>query len=153
MRRASSAIRGCVEPVVRGMGYELVGVEYGGESGNGLLRVYIDSAEGVDVDDCAAVSEQVSTALDVDEPIRDAYTLEVSSPGVNRPLFESVDFERFSGQEAFVRIAAGAVPEGRKRFKGVLGGLEGTSLLIEVDGETWRLPLDAVEEAHLIAEL
>lgn len=153
MRRASSAILGCVEPVVRGMGYELVGVEYGGGSGNGLLRIYIDAPDGVDVDDCAAVSERVSAALDVDEPIRDAYTLEVSSPGINRPLFEAADFERFSGQQAFVRIAAGAIPEGRKRFKGVLAGLDGASLVIEVDDETWRLPLDAVEEAHLVVEL
>ncbi len=153
MQRASSAITACVEPVVTGLGYELVGAEYGGGRGNGILRLYIDAADGVDVDDCAAVSERVSAALDVDDPIPEAYTLEVSSPGVNRPLFAAADFQRFAGERAFVRIAAGAIPEGRKRFKGVLGGLEQAELLIEVDGETWRLPLDAVEEAHLVVDL
>ena len=152
MQRASSAIRGCVEPVVTGMGYELVGVEHGGSRGQGILRVYIDASEGVDVDDCAAVSERLSAALDVDDPIPDAYTLEVSSPGINRPLFEPADFRRFAGERAFVRIAAGAIPEGRKRFKGVLAGLQEAQLVLEVDGETWYLPLDAVEEAHLLIE-
>lgn len=153
MQRASRAITDCVEPVVTGLGYELVGVEFGGGRGNGILRVYIDAPRGVDVDDCAAVSERLSAALDVDDPIPDAYTLEVSSPGVNRPLFAPADFRRFAGQRAFVRIAAGAIPEGRKRFKGVLGGLEEAAILIEVDGETWRLPLDAVEEAHLVVDV
>lgn len=153
MQHASRAITDCVEPVVTGLGYELVGVEFGGGRGSGILRVYIDAPHGVDVDDCAAVSERLSVALDVDDPIPDAYTLEVSSPGVNRPLFAAADFRRFAGQRAFVRIAAGAIPEGRKRFKGVLAGLEETVVLIEVDGETWRLPLDAVEEAHLVVDV
>ena len=150
MRRASETIYGCVEPVVRGMGYELVGVEYGGGPGNGRLRVYIDRPGGITLDDCAAVSEQLSAALDVDDPIPDAYALEVSSPGLNRPLFERADFERFSGERVFVRLE-GAL-EGRKRFKGHLVGVEQDTLLVEVDGRTWRLPLDGVEQAHLVAE-
>jgi len=151
MRRASSAIRACVEPVVEGMGYDLVGVEYGGGPGNGRLRVYIDAEDGITVDDCAAVSERLSASLDVDDPIPEAYVLEVSSPGINRPLFERSDFERQVGSRVFVRL--GTALEGRKRFKGMLVGVRDEAALVEVDGDTWALPLDAVDEAHLIADM
>lgn len=150
MRRASNAIQASVEPVVTGLGYELVGVEYGGGSGNGLLRVYIDTEQGVTVDDCATVSESLSAALDVEDPIRSAYTLEVSSPGINRPLFLRADFERFAGERLFVRLEQPV--DGRRRFKGLLRQVEGEEIVVEVDGESWRLPLAEVEEAHLIVE-
>ncbi len=149
MRRVSDAIRSAVEPVVTGLGYELVGAEYGGGPGNGRLRVYIDTPGGVTLDDCAAVSEQLSAALDVDDPIPEAYVLEVSSPGINRPLFLRADFERFCGERVFVRLDRAV--EGRKRFKGLLTRVDGDEVLVEIDGDTWRLPLDAVEQAHLIA--
>ncbi|MDZ7747508.1 MAG: ribosome maturation factor RimP [Halofilum sp. (in: g-proteobacteria)] len=151
MQRASGTIYGCVKPVVTGMGYELVGVEYGGGPGNGRLRVYIDCPDGITVDDCAAVSEQLSAALDVDDPIPDAYALEVSSPGLNRPLFERSDFERFRGARVFVRL--GQALEGRKRFKGQLVDVEADAVRVEVDGRTWSLPLDSVEQAHLVADV
>lgn len=132
------------------MGYDLVGVEYGGNPGNARLRVYIDSADGITLDDCAAVSEQLSATLDIDDPIPGAYVLEVSSPGVNRPLFTPADFERFRGSRVFLRLERAL--EGRKRFKGTLMGLEGDTAVVEVDGHTWHLPLDSVEEAHVVAE-
>jgi len=150
MRRASNTIRAAVEPVVTGLGYELVGVEYGGGSGNGLLRVYIDVDRGVTVDDCATVSESLSAALDVEDPIREAYTLEVSSPGINRPLFLRADFERFSGERVFVRLEQPL--EGRRRFKGRLQGVDGEEIVVEIDGRAWCLPITAVEEAHLIID-
>ena len=150
MRRASEAIRATVEPVVTGLGYELVGAEYGGGPGNGRLRVYIDTPGGVTLDDCAAVSEQLSVALDVDDPIPDSYVLEVSSPGLDRPLFERADFERFCGERVFVRLEQPL--EGRRKFKGLLVRVEGEDALVEIDGDTWRLPLAAVEQAHLIAD-
>lgn len=139
-----------VEPVVTGLGYELVGVEFGGGSGDGLLRVYIDTEDGITVDDCATVSESLSAALDVENPIRGAYTLEVSSPGINRPLFMRTDFERFVGEQVFVRMEQPL--DGRRRFKGLLLQVEDGDILVEVDGESWRLPLAGVEEAHLIAQ-
>lgn len=150
MRQASATIRATVEPVVTGLGYELVGVEYGGGRGNGRLRVYIDTADGVTLDDCAAVSEQLSLALDVDDPIPDAYVLEVSSPGLNRPLFARADFERFCGERVFVRLEQPL--EGRRKFRGLLVRVDGEDALVEVDGATWRLPLAAVEQAHLIMD-
>lgn len=150
MRQASATIRATVEPVVTGLGYDLVGVEYGGGRGNGRLRVYIDTADGVTLDDCAAVSEQLSLALDVDDPIPDAYVLEVSSPGLNRPLFARADFERFCGERVFVRLEQPL--EGRRKFRGLLVRVDGEDALVEVDGATWRLPLAAVEQAHLIMD-
>lgn len=149
MRRAPSAILASVEPVVRAMGYDLVGVEYGGGPGNARLRVYIEAADGITLDDCAAVSEQLSASLDVDDPIPGAYVLEVSSPGLNRPLFAAADFERFRGSRVFVRLEQAL--EGRRRFKGTLVGLEGDIAVVEVDGHAWRLPLDSIEEAHVVA--
>lgn len=150
MRRASDAIRATVEPVVTGLGYELVGVEYGGGSGNGRLRVYIDTPDGVTLDDCAAVSEQLSAALDVDDPIPEAYVLEVSSPGFNRPLFARSDFERFCGERVFVQLEQPL--QGRRKFKGLLVRVDGDEALVEIDGATWRLPLAGVAQAHLIAD-
>lgn len=150
MRRASEVIVASVGPVVEGMGYELVGVEYGGGSGNGCLRVYIDTAAGITVDDCAAVSEQLSAALDVDDPIPDAYVLEVSSPGINRPLFKREDFARFQGERVFIRLEQAL--DGRKRFKGRLTSVEQDTVCVEIDGQVWQLPLEAVEQAHLVVD-
>lgn len=151
MRKASDRIWGCVEPVVLGLGYELVGVEFGGGPGSRVLRVYIDTDDGVTVDDCAAVSEQLSASLDVDDPVNDTYVLEVSSPGIDRPLFREADYRRFAGETVSVRL--GQPQEGRRRFRGLLGGVEAEDVLVEVDGTTWRLPLADIDEAHLIGQL
>lgn len=151
MRRASSEIWNVVEPVVHAMGYEFVGATFGGRAGDRILRVYIDAGEGVTIDDCEAVSRQLSAMLDVEDPVGEAYVLEVSSPGIDRPLLRETDYQRFTGEQAFIRLFDAV--DGRRRFKGVLGGVEDRALLIEVDGRTWRLPLAAVEEAHLVGRL
>ena len=148
MRRASRQIWEVVEPVVEGLGYEMVGAVFGGRSGDRILRVYIDKPGGVAIDDCELVSGQVSAILDVDDPIGEAYVLEISSPGIDRPLFREADYRRFVGETAFIRLTQPL--EGRRRFKGTLSGVEEGAIVIEVDGLVWRLPLDAVEEAHLI---
>jgi len=151
MRRASGRIWTVVETAVEAAGFDLVGVEFGGKPGDRILRVYIDREGGVDIDDCATASRQLSVMLDVDEPIEEAYVLEVSSPGVDRPLFRREDYARFAGETAFIRLAESF--EGRRRFKGVLGGIDGDTIEIEVDGHKWHLPADAVEEAHLIGRI
>jgi ribosome maturation factor RimP len=102
------------EPVIESMGYELVGVEFNAAGNHGTLRVYIDREEGVNIDDCAAISHQVSGILDVEEPIQQAYDLEISSPGIDRPLFKLVDFERFAGKTAKIKLAVGL--EGRRNL-------------------------------------
>lgn len=140
------------EPVVESMGYELVGVEFSGGASHGTLRVYIDREEGVSIDDCASISHQISAILDVEEPIQQAYDLEVSSPGLDRPLFKATDFERFSGQQVKIKMSTGL--DGRRNFKGVLQGVIDSRLIkVEVDGEVFQLPLTDIGKANLIGQL
>jgi len=139
------------EPVVESMGYELVGVEFLGAGGHGTLRVYIDRDSGVSLDDCAAISHQISGILDVEEPIKQAYDLEISSPGIDRPLFKLADFERFAGKTARIKLAVGLL--GRKNFKGKLQGVSDSKLVaIEVDGEMFDLPYADIAKANLAAD-
>ena len=140
------------EPVIESMGYELVGVEFISGGGHGTLRVYIDSERGITVDDCAAISHQISGILDVEEPIRQAYDLEVSSPGLDRPLFKLADFERFAGRTAKIRLAVAR--DGRRNFRGELRGVDDAGLVrIEVDGEEFRLPHADIARANLVGEV
>ncbi len=140
------------EPVVDSMGYELVGVEFQGAGSHGTLRIYIDRDQGVNLDDCAAISHQISGILDVEEPIKQAYDLEISSPGIDRPLFKLADFERFEGETAKIKLAIAL--EGRKNFKGRLQGVTETrQVKIEVDGEEFSLPYADIARANLVGEL
>ena len=139
------------EPVVESMGYELVGVEFTGGINHGTLRVYIDRENGVSLEDCASISHQISGILDVEEPIQQGYDLEVSSPGLDRPLFKLSDFERFSGQLAKIKMSVAV--DGRRNFKGMLQGIIDSRLIeIEVDGEVYQLPLVDIGKANLIAQ-
>ena len=139
------------EPVVESMGYELVGVEFLGADGHGTLRVYIDRDSGVGLDDCAAISHQISGILDVEEPIKQAFDLEISSPGIDRPLFKLADFERFTGKTARIKLAVGLL--GRKNFKGKLQGVADSKLVtIEVDGEVFDLPYSDIAKANLVGD-
>ena len=140
------------EPVVESMGYELVGVEFNAGGGHGTLRVYIDREQGVSLDDCAAISHQLSGILDVEEPIQQAYDLEISSPGIDRPLFKLADFERFIGKTAKIKLAVGV--QGRKNFKGRLQAVTDAKLItIEVDGEQFDLPYADIARANLVGDI
>jgi len=135
------------------MGYELVGVEYfqhGGSHGGGVLRVYIDAEAGINLDDCAAVSHQLSGVLEVEDLIPGHYDLEVSSPGLDRPLFDIKHYERFRGQRAKVRL--GVKLEGRRNFEGRLAGIQGECLRLEAEGAIHELPLAMIESARLVPE-
>ena len=140
------------EPVIRSMGYELVGIEFQGSTQHGTLRVYIDHENGIGVDDCVAISHQISAILDVEEPIQQAYDLEVSSPGINRPLFKAQDYEQYSGHSAKIKMA---VPlNGRRNFKGVLRGvIDSRSVQIMVDNEGYDLPISDIAKANLVDEI
>ncbi len=140
------------EPVIQSMGYELVGIEFQGSTQHGTLRVYVDHEKGIGVDDCVAISHQISAILDVEEPIRQAYDLEVSSPGINRPLFKAQDYEQYSGHSAKIKMA---VPlNGRKNFKGVLQGvIDSRSVKIMVDNEGYDLPISDIAKANLVDEI
>ena len=140
-----------LEPVVSDLGYELLLVEYSTGSGHGagLLRLYIDHADGIAVEDCERVSREVSGVLDVEDPIASAYTLEVSSPGLARPLVRPRDFQRFAGFEA--RVETAMPIDGRRRSTGRLGGVNDDEVLVEDDaGTDWRIPFAAIHRAKLL---
>ena len=151
MQKASAQLQKIVRGVVEPMGYELVGVEYlAGYQGGNLLRVYIDHENGINVDDCAAVSHQLSGVLDVEDPLPGQYNLEVSSPGLDRPLFDAEQFERYIGHKVNVRLDPSI--GGRRKYKGLLLGLEEDHILVEVDGEVYPLYLEQIQEARLVPE-
>jgi len=137
-----------VEPAVSGLGYELVDVQ--ASNGGRLLRLFIDKPGGINVDDCAAVSRHLTRVLAV-EGI-DYERLEVSSPGLDRPLRKGADFARFAGQRAEVRMRTPDAT-GRRRFVGVLRGADGSRVQIDLDGQTVALDLADVDRAKLIPEL
>lgn len=139
-----------IEPVITGMGYELVDLEYK-PSRNGLLRVFVDNAEGITLDDCETVSHQLSGFLDVENPIPSHYTLEVSSPGVDRVLRTVNHFKRFAG--ARVKVSTNALVDGRRRFTGQLLGVDGDNIVIRNDEGDIRLPLEGIDKARLAPEL
>ena len=149
MPRESVELRKLVEPAVTALGYELVGVEFL-HGKTGVLRIYIDSAEGIGIDDCQAVSHQVSGILEVEDPIRGQYSLEVSSPGLDRPLYQARDFERFAGRQVTLRLMAPV--NGRRKFKGVLGGLRDGQVVIEMDEEELVVALDEIDQARLVPD-
>jgi ribosome maturation factor RimP len=137
-----------VEPVVAGMGYELVDLQ--ASNGGRLLRLFIDRAGGIGVEDCAAVSRQLSRVLEVEGV--DYERLEVSSPGLDRPLRKERDFARFAGQKAEVRMRT-ADATGRRKFVGLLRGAGQGRVGLEVDGTTVELALDDIDRARLVPEL
>jgi ribosome maturation factor RimP len=140
-----------IEPVVQGMDYELVEVEWKHEAGDWVLRVFIDGPGGINVDDCARVSHQLSATLDVEDLIQQHYSLEVSSPGLARPLKKEADFRRFVGHKAKIRTKH-PVGENRRNFSGTLVSVEGGTVRIDVGDQVCEVPVGDVEKANLIYE-
>jgi len=143
-------VRAIAAPLATGEGLELVDVELAGAGGRTTLRLYIDRKGGVSLDDCSSVSRALSSALDVEDPIQGAYDLEVSSPGLDRPLRTPEHFARYAGEK--VRIKAyGPIPEleNRKTFVGTLRGYEDGRVLVDVDGNVFRVPFDQIAKAHV----
>ncbi len=136
------------EPIVEGLGFTLWGVEYRHSQHHAMVKIYIDHEDGITVDNCSDVSHQISGILDVEDPISVAYTLEVSSPGVDRPLMKKEHYLKYVGQEIKVRLSW-AVNE-RKNFLGKLTEVGEDDITINVDGENFQLPLNAVKRANLI---
>jgi len=146
-----SNIWSLIEPVVEGMGYEVVDIEFKPHPTNGLLRVYIDKSDGILIEDCEAVSKQISSMLDVEDPIPGHFNLEISSPGMDRPLRKQQDFERFTGAVIKIKLSLPNL-EGQRNFTGKLMGIENQNVVIQVDGETHYLPLDTIEKARLVPQ-
>jgi len=138
-----------LKPVVEALGFEFWGLEYIAQGKNSVLRVFIDSENGIHVDDCAQVSRQISGVMDVEDPITSEYNLEVSSPGVDRPLFTLEHFSRYVGE--FVDVKLRYAFEGRRKFKGKLVGIEDDEdIVVHVDDHEYLLPIDAIDKANLI---
>jgi ribosome maturation factor RimP len=143
-----SLVERIVEPSLNAMGYDLVRVQItGGE--NMTLQIMAERRDGEEmtVEDCADISRNVSAVMDIEDPVPDAYTLEVSSPGMDRPLVKITDFSRFTGFE--VRIDTRLPVIDRKRFRGRLGRVEGDTVHIEIDGEIYAIPFDDIVRAKL----
>ncbi len=143
-------VKQLIEPQVIGLGLELVDIEYVKEGAHWYLRVYIDKDGGVDIDDCAEVSHHVSEILDRENPIPQAYMLEVSSPGIERPLVKKEDYEKYRGE--LVTIYSKEPYQGYTRFTGNLMGLENEHAVLEYDGKEIKIPLDFIKRAHLTFE-
>ena len=142
------SLENVIEPVVAGMGYELVDVQ--ASNGGRFLRLFIDKPSGINVDDCAAVSRQLARVFEVEGIDYDR--LEVSSPGLDRPLRKQADFVRFAGQKAELRMRRPDA-SGQRKFSGVLKGADAGQVKIEVDGQTFALALDEIDRAKLVPEL
>ena len=137
---------------VESLGYELVGIELLQRGGQGaLLRIYIDGEQGITVDDCSEVSQQVSGVLDVENPIRGRYDLEVSSPGLDRPLFTKEHFRRFCGHKASVKLRTKVA--GRRKIVGVLVSVGEEEVIMDEEGERYTLAFDVIDSARLVPEL
>lgn len=149
-----------IRPIVEGLGFECWGIALISQGKHSVLRIYIeskgagsDSSEsesGIELKDCELVSRQISGVLDVEDPISGDYTLEVSSPGMDRPLYTQAHYERFKGSHVSIKLR---MPyEGRRKFNGVLNGVEGNDIVLQVDQEEFLFPLEAIEKANVVPQ-
>ncbi|HHV63515.1 MAG TPA: ribosome maturation factor RimP [Peptococcaceae bacterium] len=143
-------VKKIVEPIIAEMNLELVDVEYVKEGAHWYLRIYIDKDGGVDIDDCAAVSHKIDEALERVDLIPQAYMLEVSSPGIERPLKKREDYEKYRGE--LISVYSTQPFEGYTCFTGYLKGLEDNKVVLEYEGQQIAIPLELVEKAHLTFE-
>ncbi len=148
------ALMRLLEPPIEALGFELLDLELAQSGRSGVLRIFIDrmpsAGAGVTVDDCAAVSHAVSEVLEIEDPIKGNYTLEVSSPGFDRILRKRAHFERFIGERIFAELKLPL--DGRRRFVGTLKSIGSDSILVEVDGRPYELPFERIQKARLRPE-
>ena len=140
-----------IGPVITNMGYDMLGVEIVPQGRSTLVRIYIDKKSGISITDCEQVSQFVVGVMDVDDPIQGSYTLEVSSPGLDRPVFTLEQFENYSGCKVHVKISGKL--EGRRKITGVIEGTKDGIIIIREEDETYHVPGVLIEHAHLIPEI
>jgi len=139
-----------LEPTVERLGYELIDVEVRAAGRDGLVRLYIDHVDGIGLDDCEKVSRAVSALLDVEDPVPGNYNLEVSSPGLDRKLTKSKHFQSFIGHVVKVKLRMPL--DGRRRFRGELKSQDEENIVVEVDGQSYSLPLTMIDTARLVPD-
>ena len=135
-------------PIVEALGYRCWGIEFLSQGRHSLLRVYIDHPEGISVEACAAVSRQAGAVLDVEDPISGDYTLEVSSPGMDRPLFTLEQYAAYIGEQAKIRLRAPY--DGRRNFQGVIRGVEGEEVGLLGEDHEYLLPIDSIDKGQIV---
>ncbi|MBM7333143.1 ribosome maturation factor RimP [Alcanivorax marinus] len=146
MSKRTEQLKELLAPLVEDLGYTLWGIQY--LQGRGaVLRLFIDHEDGITVDDCARVSNEVSGLLDVEDPIPGEYNLEVSSPGLDRPLFELSQFDRYQGED--VQLTLLAPVAGKRKLTATLVAVDGDTLVVTLDGDTLRIPYSQVDRARL----
>jgi ribosome maturation factor RimP len=141
-------LQALLAPVVEALGYQCWGIEFLSQGRHSLLRVYIDHENGILVDDCEKVSRQISGVLDVEDPISSEYTLEVSSPGMDRPLFTLEQFAAHAGE--LVKIKLRSPFEGRRNFQGLLRGVEEQDVVVLIEDREFLLPIESIDKANII---
>ena len=138
-----------LRPVVEGLGYELWGIEFRSQGRHSVLRLFIDDQnDGISVEDCEKVSRQVSGVMDVEDPIQNEYTLEVSSPGMDRPLFRLDQYDDWAGHQVNIRLRMAF--DGRRKFQGILKGTEGGDVVVVVDDHEYLLPFESIDKANIV---
>lgn len=151
IQRQNSDLFELLVPVVHALGYEMLGIIYHKQQGASMLRLYIACDAGITVGDCAKVSDQVTGVLDIHNPIKEQYYLEVSSPGLNRPLFTLQQLQQFLGHT--VKLKLRQKVSQRRKFVGLIKLIEGTNITINDTDNDYIIPADAIESANLVAEL
>ncbi len=150
MYRQNQVLLDLLEPEVVALGYELLGIELN-QNGNGsVLRVYIDKPDGIVVEDCVRVSHQIAGVLDVEDPVHGNYELEVSSPGLDRPLFTIEQIKKFIGET--VKLKLYEKHNGRKRFVGILSSVNDEDIVINCEDEEYNVPFRLIERARLVPQ-
>jgi len=149
MVKVADKVVALINPVIKDMGYELLGVEYVTSGKHSILRLFIDSEQGIGVNDCEMVSRQVSAIMDVEDPITGQYSLEVSSPGIERPLFTLAHYQRFLGHDISLRLFRSI--EGRRKFSGCIGSVSEVDETIELVTELGPVTIDLnlIDKANL----
>ncbi|TAK60234.1 ribosome maturation factor RimP [Methylobacter sp.] len=150
MKQAPEHLVNLIEPIVEGLGYECVGIEYNPHPKHGLLRIYIDSENGILVEDCSKVSHQVSGVMDVEDPIQGNYHLEISSPGEDRPFFKVSQFERYVG--SMVSCTLFKPIGGRRKITGLIKKVEGDVITLQEGEQVFEVPFSAMSKARLVPE-
>jgi ribosome maturation factor RimP len=148
MASKQEILHNLIEPVVASLGCELWGLEYLTQGRYTTLRIFIDGPSGVSLEDCEKVSRQISAVMDVEDPIDGEYTLEVSSPGMDRPLYIPSHYARYVGETVNVRLRMAR--EGRRRFKGEIVKVENEDVTINVEGKEILIPVDAIDKASIV---
>ena len=150
MALGQDALQALIEPVVQALDCELWGIEYFRAGQRSVLRVYIDKTDGIDIEDCQRISRQLGSVFDVEDPIGGEYTLEVSSPGLDRPLYTFAQYEKLAGEHIDLQLRFPF--EGQRKFKGLLKGVEAEDVVLVVGEQEYLFPFESIEKAKIVPQ-